>query len=91
MSLQNLSLKINKELIIENKNENNNNNTNIISNTIIINKESTTQTSLEDNKFVHIEKFQTQEIIKIFKKYLLLTLIEYFKNEMILLNNIIEL
>jgi hypothetical protein len=84
-------LKINKELKNENKNENNNNNNNSISNTIIINKESTSKTSLEDNKFVHIKKSKTQEIIKTFKEYLLLTLIEYFKNEMILLNNIIEL
>jgi hypothetical protein len=93
MSLPNLSLKINKELKNENKNENNNNNNNnnSISNTIIINKESTSQTSLEENKLIQIEKYQTPEIIKTFKEYLLLTLIDYFKNEMILLNNIIEL
>jgi hypothetical protein len=88
MSLQNLSFKINKELKNENKNENNNNNTN---NTIIINKKSTSQTSLEENKLIHIEKSQIPKIIKTFKEYLLLTLIYCFKNEMILLNNIIEL
>jgi hypothetical protein len=66
--LPNLSLKINKELKNENKNENNNNN-NSISNTIIINKESRSQTSLEENKSVNIEKSQTPEIIKTFKEY----------------------
>jgi hypothetical protein len=38
-----------------------------------------------------VSVIQTPEIIKTFKEYLLLILIEYFKNEMILLNNIIEL
>jgi hypothetical protein len=85
----NLSFKINKELKNENKNENNNSNNNNISNTIIINKELTSQTSLEENKHIQIKKYQTPEIIKTFKEYLLLALIEYFKNEMILLNNII--
>jgi hypothetical protein len=38
-----------------------------------------------------IEKSQTQEIIKIFKEYILLTLIDYFKNDLILLNNLLEI
>jgi hypothetical protein len=38
-----------------------------------------------------IEKSQTPEIIKIFKEYLLLTLIEYFKNDLILFNNLLEI
>jgi hypothetical protein len=38
-----------------------------------------------------IEKSQTPEIIKIFKEYLLLTLIDYFKNDIILLNNLLEI
>jgi hypothetical protein len=37
-----------------------------------------------------IEKSQTPKIIKTFKEYLLLTLIEYFKNDLILLNNLLE-
>jgi hypothetical protein len=56
---------------------------------------------MKDNKEVNtevkrllpeiIEKSRTPEIIKIFKKYLLLTLIDYFKNDLILLNNLLEI
>jgi hypothetical protein len=91
--LPNLSLNLNKEFKNEKKNENINN----INNTIIINKErvaslSTGSTnSLEQIKPVSIEKSNTPEIIKVFKEYLLKTILDYFKNELILLNNILEL
>jgi hypothetical protein len=86
--LPSLSLKINKEFKNENKNENIDN----INNTIIINKD--TKDSTTELKGVLpeiIEKSQTPEIIKIFKEYLLLTLIDYFKNDLILLNNLLEI
>jgi hypothetical protein len=92
MSLPNLSLNLNKEFKNKNKNENINN----ISNMIIINKEpaaslSTGSTnSLEPIKPLSIEKSNTPEIIKVFKEYLLKTILDYFKNELILLNNILE-
>jgi hypothetical protein len=86
-----LSLKLNKEF----KNKNKNENINKIKNTIIINK------NVNDNKEVNtkvkkllpeiIEKSQPTKIIKIFKEYLLLTLINYFKNDLILLNNFLEI
>jgi hypothetical protein len=88
--LPSLSLKINKEFKNENKDENEN--INNINNTIIINKDtkdSTTQ--LKELLPEIIEKSQTQEIIKVFKEYLLLTLIDYFKNDLILLNNLLEI
>jgi hypothetical protein len=90
--LPNLSLNLNREFKNENKNENINN----ISNTIIINKEpvaalTTTSTiSLDPIKAISIEKSNTPEIIKVFKEYLLKTIPDYFKNELILLNNILE-
>jgi hypothetical protein len=85
--LPSLSLKINKEFKNENKNENINN----INNTIIINKDTKHSTSeLKGILPEIIEKSQTQEIIKTFKEYLLLTLINYFKNDIILLNNLLE-
>jgi hypothetical protein len=76
MSLQNLSLNLNKEFKNDNKNENINN----ISNTIIINKKPVTSlstgntNSLEPIKPVSIEKSNTPEIIKVFKEYLLKTI-----------------
>jgi hypothetical protein len=74
--LPSLSLKINKEFKNENKNENINN----INNTIIINKDTKDSTSeLKEVLLEIIEKLQTPEIIKIFKEYLLLTLIDYFR------------
>jgi hypothetical protein len=88
LELLSLSLKLNKEIKNENKNENINN----INNTIIINKgtkDSTTE--LKELLPEIIEKSQTPEIIKIFKEYLLLTLIDYFKNDLILLNNLLEI
>jgi hypothetical protein len=75
--LPSLSLKINKEFKNENKNENINN----INNTI----------ELKGVLPEIIEKSQTPEIIKIFKEYLLLTLIDCFKNDIILLNNLLEI
>jgi hypothetical protein len=86
--LPSLSLKINKEFKNENKNENINN----INNTIIINKDAKDSTTeLKGVLPEIIEKSQTPEIIKIFKEYLLLTLIDYFKNDIILLNNLLEI
>jgi hypothetical protein len=38
-----------------------------------------------------LKKSQTPEITKIFKEYLLLTLIDYFKNDLILFNNLLEI
>jgi hypothetical protein len=77
-----LSLKINKEF----KNENENENINNINNTIIINKDmkdnKKANTELKELLLEIIEKSQTPEIIKKFKKYLLLTLIYYFKNDL---------
>jgi hypothetical protein len=70
--LPSLSLKINKEFKNENKNENINN----INNTTTINKD--TKDSTTELKGVLpeiIEKSGTPEIIKIFKEYILLTLI----------------
>jgi hypothetical protein len=87
-NLPSLSLKINKELENENKNENINN----INNTIIINKDTKDSTTeLKEVLPEIIEKSQTPEIIKIFKEYQLLTLIDYFKNDLILLNNLLEI
>jgi hypothetical protein len=89
--LPSLSLKINKEFKNENKNENINN----INNMIIINKITKdvkdSSTELKELFPEIIEKSQTPEIIKIFKEYLLLTLIDYFKNDLILLNNLLEI
>jgi hypothetical protein len=86
--LPNLSLKINKEFKNENKNENINN----INNTIIINKDIKDSTSeLKEVLPEIIEKSQMPEIIKTFKEFLLLTLINYFKNDLILLNNLLEI
>jgi hypothetical protein len=86
--LPGLSLKINKEFKNENKNENINN----INNTIIINKDTKDSTTeLKEVLPEIIEKSQTPEIIKIFKEYQLLTLIDYFKNDLILFNNLLEI
>jgi hypothetical protein len=41
-------------------------------------------------KPISIEKSNTPEIIKVFKEYLLKTILDYFKNELILLNDILE-
>jgi hypothetical protein len=83
-----LSLKLNKEFKNENKNENVNN----INNTIIINKDTKdSSTELKEVLPEIIEKSQTPEIIKIFKEYLLLTLIDYFKNDLILFNILLEI
>jgi hypothetical protein len=72
--LPNLSLKINKEFKNENKNENINN----INNTIIINKDNKdVSTKVERLLPEIVKKSQTPEIIKRFKEYLLLTLIDY--------------
>jgi hypothetical protein len=89
LELPSLSLKLNKEFKNENKNENEN--INNINNTVIIKKD------VKDNKEINtvverllpeiVEKSQTPDIIKIFKEYLLLTLIDYFKNYLILLEN----
>jgi hypothetical protein len=89
--LPNLSLNLNKEFKNEKKSENINN----ISNTIIINKEpvttlTTSTNSLDPIKPISIEKSNTPEIIKVFKEYLLKTILDYFKNELILLNYILE-
>jgi hypothetical protein len=92
MSLPNLSLNLNKEFKNENKNEKINN----INNTIIINKEPVASlsrgctNSLEPIKPVSIEKSNTPEIIKVFKEYFVKTILDYFNNELILLNNILE-
>jgi hypothetical protein len=86
--LPSLSLKINKEFKNENKNENINN----IKNTIIFNKDiKDFTTELKGVLPEIIEKSQTPEIIKIFNEYLLLTLIDYFKNNLILLKNLLEI
>jgi hypothetical protein len=86
--LPSLSLKINKEFKNENKNENINN----INNTIIINKDiNDSSTELKGILPEIIEKSQTPEIIKIFKEYLLLTLIDFVKNDLILSNNLLEI
>jgi hypothetical protein len=70
--LPSLSLKINKKFKNKNKNENINN----INNKIIINKDTKdSSTELKGLLPKIIEKSQTPEIIKIFKEYLLLTLI----------------
>jgi hypothetical protein len=45
---------------------------------------------LKQNKSKSIEKSNTPEIIKVLKEYLLKTILAYFKNELILLNNILE-
>jgi hypothetical protein len=87
LELPSLAIKLNKEFKNEKKNENINN----INNTIIINKD--TKDSSSELKGILpeiIEKSQTPEIIKIFKEYLLLTLIDYFKNDLILFNNLLE-
>jgi hypothetical protein len=90
--LPNLSLNLNKEFKNENKSENINN----ISNTIIINKKpvaivtTSSTNSLDPIMPISIEKSNTPEIIKVFKEYLLKTILDYFKNELILLNNILE-
>jgi hypothetical protein len=88
LELPSLSLKLNKEF----KNENENENINNISNTIIINKNTKNSTAeLKEVMSEIIEKSQTPKIIKIFKEYLLLTLIDYFKNDLILFNNLLEI
>jgi hypothetical protein len=84
--LPSLSLKINKKFKNENKNENINN----TNNTIIINKDTKDSTTeLKGLLPEIIEKSQSPEIIKILKEHLLLTLIDYFKNDLILLNNLL--
>jgi hypothetical protein len=45
---------------------------------------------LDPIKPISIEKSNTPEIIKVFKEYLVKTILDYFKNELILLNNILE-
>jgi hypothetical protein len=79
-NLPSFSVKINKEF----KNENKNENINTINNTIIINKD-TKDSNTKSKELLPeiIEKSQTPEIIKIFKEYLLLMLIDYFKNDII--------
>jgi hypothetical protein len=63
---------------------------------IIINKEpvasltTTSTNSLKSIKPISIKKSNTPEIIKVFKEYLLRTILDYYKNELILLNNILE-
>jgi hypothetical protein len=79
--LPNLSLNLNKEFKSENKNEN----INSISTTL-----TTSTNSLNPIKPISIDKSNTAEIIKVFKEYLLKTILNYFKNELILLNNILE-
>jgi hypothetical protein len=85
--LPSLSLKINREFKNENKNENINN----INNTIINKDTKDSTTELKKLLPEIIEKSQTPEIIKIFKEYFLVTLIDYFKNDIILLNNLLEI
>jgi hypothetical protein len=80
----NLSLSYNKKLINENKNENNNN----ISQTVIINGNNSSKEEILKKDVV--EKVSTPETIKIFKDYLLQVLINYFKDEFVLMNNIAE-
>jgi hypothetical protein len=88
LNLPSLSFKINKEFRNENKNEKINNN----NNTIIINKDTKDSTTeLKEVLSKIIEKSQTPKIINIFKEYLLLTLIDYFKNDLILLNNLLQI
>jgi hypothetical protein len=99
MSLPNLSLNLEKKFSNTNTNVNKNENINKISNTIIINDPNKNNSEIIKNdnnndllSEINIprDQCQTPEIIKLFRDYLLITLIHYFKDEIILCNNIIE-
>jgi hypothetical protein len=99
MSLPNLSLNLEKKFSNTNTNENKNENNNKITNTIIINDPNKNLNSeiiknndniLSSEISIPRDQCQTPEIIKLFRDYLLITLIQYFKDEIILCNNVIE-
>jgi hypothetical protein len=84
-TLPNLTLKSKKEFKNENKNENNNN----LTQTVIINPISS-QIESEDKKKEITPQLSIPEPISTFKDYFLNVLIEYFKDEYVLVNNIVE-
>jgi hypothetical protein len=104
LNLPDLTLNLTRKTSIVNTNDNKNENKNNIINTIILNnndelnKTHISPTPLYVNE---IEKINTDiiktspcttpEPIKLFKDYLLLSLISYFKQDIVLANNILEI
>jgi hypothetical protein len=90
--LPNLTLKIERRK--SDANNNTNSNTNTLTNTIILNP-STESINIVKEPLIeeecNISNVSTPDNIKLFKEYLLATLISYFKSEIILANNIIEI
>jgi hypothetical protein len=107
MSLPNLSLNLQKRTSTTNVNENKTENKNNIINNIILNnngEEKTTTTTisptpmylndiekLTNSEIVKTSPCSTPEPIKLFKDYLLHSLITYFKQDIVLANNILEI
>jgi hypothetical protein len=87
--LPNLTLKIERRK--SETTNNTNTNTNTLTNTIIVNPIREPVIDIEPEEQRIIPTVSTPDSIKTFKEYLLSTLISYFKSEIILANNIIEL
>jgi hypothetical protein len=85
--LPNLTLKIERRK--SETTNNTNTNTNSLTNTIIVNPIREPVIETEEQRLIPTSS--TPDNIKLFKEYLLSTLISYFKSEIILANNIIEL
>jgi hypothetical protein len=91
-TLPNLELKFTKQS--ELKNESTNSNANTINNNIILNPqaaEKLPQSIIKSNSISNLSRIDTPDNVKQFKEALILILISYFKNNVILLNNLVEL
>jgi hypothetical protein len=88
--LPNLELKFSKKN--ELKNDNINNNTNTINNNIILNPSiENVGAIVQSSSTANLTRNDTPDNVKQFKEALILILISYFKNNVILLNNLVEL
>jgi hypothetical protein len=90
--LPSLEIKFRKDKTENITNTNTNTNTNTINNNIIIGKEESSNLSLTSSqKSAQIVRSSSPLNIKLFKETLLDILISYFKNNIVLINNLVEL